>query len=203
MSCHLKKERKRLLGWGLNLEIWPIDTTYISLFTPGCWCYRLVISWWIIVMFRGTKFSTYRDYLQSDEWQEKKQQIRQEFPLSYYCWVCDCSKFLDLHHENYESIPNERFLIDLFYLCDSRCRCGNKCHRRVGFVNSTPLYSREILKARRLILRNQYVRKHLRPSTLLYYLYRYIYRKLYWVHLEEDIVWRLSRIKTLFSRFFL
>lgn len=130
-------------------------------------------------MYRNTGYATHNEYIQSLEWLKKKQRISTSFPLSRYCFVCDCTGYLDLHHEGYESVPNEKFLIDLFWLCDSRCKCGNKCHKKVGFVGRRAIYDRWVLKRRRLYFRRLYVRQHLRPSTLLWFIYRFFYRLLF------------------------
>lgn len=119
------------------------------------------------------------DYITSRAWERKKRQIEKSFRFSKYCWVCDCTRFLDLHHERYENIYYEEFNRDVFWLCDDRCRCGNRCHRKVGFVQGSPIYNADRLNKRRKMMRRQYVLENFRPSTSLWFLYRFFYRLLW------------------------
>lgn len=130
-------------------------------------------------MWRDTKYISHKNYILSNEWREKRYRIKKNYPRSYYCFVCDCTKILDLHHEGYETVPHEKFLVDLFWLCSERCPCRNDCHFRVQKGISGLLYEKYILKAKRLQLRREFLLKHLRPSTALFYMKRFFYRMFY------------------------
>lgn len=63
----------------------------------------------------GNIFNNYSDYLLSDEWKEKSKIYKRK-----YCECCFKSKFLTVHHKDYENIGFEKK-----YHVITLCR---KCH---------------------------------------------------------------------------
>lgn len=116
-------------------------------------------------------YGYYDEYLSSDEWANTKDLIRTLYPKSIYCWICDATTYLDLHHENYDAIPNEQFLKDVVWLC-------RNCHSTVHRLDTgarTPLTVRH-LRLRRRQLRTEHIRRSLRASTAFYFTWRWLYR---------------------------
>lgn len=66
--------------------------------------------------------ATYQDYLQSFEWQIKRQQVIDIW--GGRCALCNSGGSLEVHHRTYERLGNER-LTDLLPLCDD-------CHKKVS-----------------------------------------------------------------------
>lgn len=127
-----------------------------------------------IPAYMNAGYGYYSEYLASDEWQATKDRIKKKFPKSRYCWVCDTTKQINLHHENYWAIPNEQFMKDVVYLCEEH-------HLKVHILDSgrrTRLEKEELMQ-RRLVLRSRYIRSNLRASTLLHFSRRWLYR-LFW-----------------------
>lgn len=122
-------------------------------------------------------YGSYEEYLMSDEWQAKKEGITKRYPKSKYCWICDTTTYLNLHHENYWAIPKEKFLKDVFWLCRD---CHHKTHltakaTKQGTGERTPLEI-EDLRARRLALRKAHIARYFRASTIFYFIGRAFYR---------------------------
>lgn len=134
------------------------------------------------MMFYELGFKTYTEYLASDHFQKLRADIKRKWPYSYFCLICDCTDRMNLHHENYASIPKESFLKgDVIWLCSPECSCGRSCH----FANHTldsgrrlPL-SKRSLSMRRKTLRARYLKSSVRPSTYLHFIIRWVYR-LFW-----------------------
>lgn len=66
--------------------------------------------------------SEYQAYLNSNEWQEKRQRIFNRD--NFRCVKCGCSKNLQVHHITYENLGEEKDA-DLVTLCD---KCHNSIH---------------------------------------------------------------------------
>jgi hypothetical protein len=66
----------------------------------------------------------YKDYLQSDEWQKKRQQLFAE--RGKVCERCQSITNIQVHHKTYENIFNEK-LSDLEVLCKI---CHENHHKR-------------------------------------------------------------------------
>lgn len=123
-------------------------------------------------------YGWYEEYLKSEEWTRKKAGITRRYPNSKYCWICDSTKWINLHHENYDTIPKERFLKDVFWLCTS-------CHAMVHILKTGAKidllaegYQLELGK-RRKELRREYVFSYVRATTIIPFLKRWAYRKLW------------------------
>lgn len=127
-----------------------------------------------IPAYMNAGYGYYSDYLASDEWQATKDRIKKRFPKSRYCWICDTTKYINLHHENYWAIPNEQFMKDVVYLCEEH---HLKVHIQDNGVRTK--LEKLSLERRRKELRSRYIRKCLRPSTLLHFSTRWLYR-LFW-----------------------
>jgi hypothetical protein len=127
-------------------------------------------------------YGTYNEYLLSEEFRGKKLFIERRYPKSKYCWVCDCKGFLDLHHEVYDSIPNEKFNRDVFWVCDPRCQCKRNCHFTLQSKTGVPgkgeklLYSPQELRESRIRLRKKYLLSYIKPTTFFPFLKTSIYR---------------------------
>lgn len=125
---------------------------------------------------------TYREeYILGEDFQRRKNAFKAKYPKSYYCYVCDCKRFLDFHHIDYSVLGKEDFFRDGWWVCNQLCPCKRKCHFR---CHAAPdgrrlLLVREQLQPRRDQLRARYLSRHVRPSTLLYYLGVFLYR-LFW-----------------------
>lgn len=123
-------------------------------------------------------YKSYQAYLESKAWDKTKWRIYKRYPKSRYCYVCDSTKYINLHHENYWAIPKERLFKDVVYLCQ---RCHMAVHSKVGKSDNplrTVLEPRP-LQRRREELRKEYIRKNLRPSTCWHFFVRFLYR-LFW-----------------------
>jgi len=75
--------------------------------------------------FDDTK-KKYHDYVtkDSDEWKSKKEQV---FRMrGHYCQVCESTKDLQVHHNNYKTLLFENVAEDLVVLCKD-------CHHRLHF----------------------------------------------------------------------
>ena len=58
----------------------------------------------------------YKEYLNSKEWSEKKEQFRNRSWKNRRCYLCGSTKDLNIHHNSYSDIGNEK-LVDLVALC--------------------------------------------------------------------------------------
>jgi 5-methylcytosine-specific restriction endonuclease McrA len=58
--------------------------------------------------------SNYAAYLASDHWQEKREEMLAK--CGYRCSVCSSSEFLNVHHNSYQNLGNEKDS-DLVVLC--------------------------------------------------------------------------------------
>jgi 5-methylcytosine-specific restriction endonuclease McrA len=67
---------------------------------------------------------SYEDYLQSEVWREKRLLVLQRD--NFICQGCLKVSATEVHHLNYEDVPNE-LLFDLISLCSS---CHKRAHRR-------------------------------------------------------------------------
>ena len=57
----------------------------------------------------------YEQYLQSDDWQEKRAQCFNRFGKR--CSICSSTKQLNVHHKTYKRFGNEKVEVDLIPLC--------------------------------------------------------------------------------------
>jgi hypothetical protein len=73
---------------------------------------------------RDAGFQSYKEYLQSELWRQKKAEFFEVRPRK--CWVCNSQDQFELHHKTYERVTSER-LDDLVGLC-------GKCHDKVHTV---------------------------------------------------------------------
>lgn len=73
---------------------------------------------------RDAGFQSYKEYLQSELWRQKKAEFFQVRPRR--CWVCNSEDQFEVHHKTYERVTCER-LDDLVGLC-------GKCHDKVHLV---------------------------------------------------------------------
>lgn len=73
---------------------------------------------------RNAGFQSYKEYLQSELWRQKKAEFFEVRPRS--CWVCNSQDQFEVHHKTYERVTCER-LDDLVGLC-------GKCHDKVHLV---------------------------------------------------------------------
>jgi hypothetical protein len=124
-----------------------------------------------IPAYEKAGYATYGEYLRSDEWTMKKLEIKTKYPKSYYCYICDSTKALELHHENYAAIPKEQFLVDVFWICGS-------CHIWLHTLENgsrLPL-EYDLLKERRLYMRKRYLLYAFKPTTALKMTRQLIYR---------------------------
>lgn len=116
-------------------------------------------------------YKSYNDYIvQAPEWQQTIKRYQKAHRV-IYCWICDATIYLQLHHEDYQNMPKEDVWRDLVALCSD-------CHALVHFDEKgrrTPLYA-VALRARRKQLRRKYVLTHLRSSTMWYFTKISIYR---------------------------
>lgn len=123
---------------------------------------------------------TYSAYVMGKEFREKRKKFKEMYPFSYYCVICDCQKFLNLHHIDYSNIPNEQWS-DFAWLCDPRCGCQNNCHYKAHKNDAGEMIPKERLhlQPRLKELRQRYIRENLRSSTLIYFVKRSLYRIFY------------------------
>jgi hypothetical protein len=73
---------------------------------------------------RDAGFQSYKEYLQSELWRQKKAEFFEVRPRK--CWVCSSQDQFEVHHKTYERVTSER-LDDLIGLC-------GKCHDKVHTV---------------------------------------------------------------------
>ena len=70
----------------------------------------------------------YKEYLQSDKWQEVR---RERFQIDgYQCQICGTAKNLDVHHVSYEHLGQPEEINDLVTLC-------RKCHFKIVHEHDT------------------------------------------------------------------
>lgn len=69
----------------------------------------------------------YLTYICSKEWEDKKVEFRTSGHYRGCCYVCDSKGLLDIHHDTYVNLGNEK-LEDLLELCRG---CHDILHRRV------------------------------------------------------------------------
>lgn len=66
----------------------------------------------------------YRDYLQTEHWQDVRRRYKESRFGRWGCQVCGGRDGLQLHHKTYKRVGRER-LTDLIYLCSN---CHEKAH---------------------------------------------------------------------------
>lgn len=69
----------------------------------------------------------YLTYIKSQAWEAKKAEFRASRYYRGCCYVCDSANQLDIHHDTYVSLGNEK-LEDLLELCR---QCHEELHQRV------------------------------------------------------------------------
>jgi hypothetical protein len=72
------------------------------------------------------KSMPYRDYLQTDHWKEVRAQMLKR--AGHKCSLCGSRERLNVHHNNYQSLGDERWE-DLAVLCRP---CHGKFHDKLG-----------------------------------------------------------------------
>lgn len=83
------------------------------------------------VKLNMSNYIDYKKYIKSDEWKEKSTKLKKKHP---FCYCCESTNNLAVHHTNYFNLGNENLEHDLKVLC-------NKCHRKVHFSRSGRFYS--------------------------------------------------------------
>ena len=73
---------------------------------------------------REAGYQSYREYLQSEAWRQKKAEFFEVRPKR--CWVCSREEQFEVHHKTYARVTCER-LDDLVGLCGG-------CHEKVHLV---------------------------------------------------------------------
>jgi hypothetical protein len=119
-------------------------------------------------------YKTYQNYLESEAWDKTKWRIIKQYPYSRYCYVCDSTRSINLHHENYWAIPKEQLFRDVIYLCQTH---HFLTHRETD--GSRTVLEQFTLRRRRKQLRKEYLAKNIKPSTVAHFLLRFLYR-LFW-----------------------
>ncbi len=72
--------------------------------------------WKHLIKYLQENNISYREYLQSEHWQELKARFRQSKLCKHRCYVCGGAEHINIHHKSYKRIGRER-LNDLIELC--------------------------------------------------------------------------------------
>ena len=73
----------------------------------------------------------YAEYLKTDHWFEMRNRMVQR--TNFRCQLCNKSEHLEVHHNNYEGLGDER-LEDLIVLCSE---CHGKFHDKIEAVRES------------------------------------------------------------------
>jgi hypothetical protein len=125
----------------------------------------------------------YQDFGNSPYWRAVLDLYWSDDTLPKYCWICFSFKNIQLHHEDYNALGHEleRGNLRKFILSCKIVPVCLDCHHMLTFDDLGNKFALRpsVLRERRIQLRRDYIRKNLRPTTMLYFTKQFIYRLLW------------------------